>query len=36
MFQVRDLDRSQEFGIPYEGAEAELETSSISFIFVKI
>jgi len=32
MFQVRDLGRSQELRILYEGAEVESETSSMGFI----
>ena len=36
MFQVRDLDRSQELGILHEGVEVESETSLMGFIFVKI
>ena len=36
MFQVRDLDRSQELGILYEGAEAKLKTGSIGFVLIKI
>jgi len=35
MFQVRDLNRSQELGIFYGGAEVKLKTSSIGFIILK-
>ena len=36
MFQVRNLDRSQELGILYEGAEVELQTSLMGTIPIKI
>ena len=36
MFQVRDLDRSQESGIFHEGTEVELQTSPIDTLSVKV
>ena len=36
MFQVQDLDRSQELGILYEGAEAKPKTGLIDFVLIKI
>ena len=36
MFQVRDLDKSQESGIFHEGTEVELQTSPIDTLFVKV
>ena len=35
-FQVQNLDRSQELGILYEGAEAESQTSTMGILPVKI
>ena len=32
--QIRDLDRSQEFRILYEGIKVESETGKMGFIFV--
>jgi len=32
--QIRDLDRSQEFRVLYEGTKVESETGKIGFIFV--
>ena len=34
--QVRDLDRSQEFRVLYEGAEVEQETDQMGLIFVLV
>ena len=34
--QIRNLDRSQEFGIFYEGAEVEQETGQMGLIFVSV
>jgi len=34
--QVRDLDRSQEFGVLYEGAKVEQETGQMGLISVSV
>ena len=34
--QIRDLDRSQEFGIFYESVEVEQETGQMGIVFVSI
>ena len=36
LLQVQDLDRSQELGILYEGAEVESQTSPIGTLPIKI
>ena len=34
--QIRDLDRSQEFRVLYEGAEVKQETGQMGLIFVSV
>ena len=36
MFQVQNLDRSQELGILHEGTEVKLKTSPMGSVLIKI